>query len=526
MSHTDATERVRLPTVWKQAIWHPQSGLLASPSCRTLPLEMVDNATSKNPQDFLKPRLLHDGNVYLACYPRLPIYRSPLFSVLLASNVEIPGTIQEIPGNPPEFIMEESIRNAWSRLERGLMAVAEVLISKHAQAKHFPTLTYPRLPCDYGYESAHKSRDAAVSCAKRARGAFHSLSALTTFSLVLWLTEYEDNCFDKAFSALAAASRDDMPRVWLDLLQNSVVCNLSAGVRPGGFFDAYTTEWGRAISQFCRARVPIWVLWGKDGHERQLADPRMRIEYYPPKRIFDWAVARPVDYERVVMPLLNTYHFDPASAWQEPPAQPFAGNPPLEPQPPASHPPSQTHQASGSTQRLQTNPHTGSVHAGSGQRSGESWMEFEARMEKGLEERKRVESNEEKQRREALETHAQKHGYSKNSSVYIWEQDDSDPTFYRRMLLSKSEAMVNWESFTERQRRFWPHKKQWDLCPQISPFATNESAHAEQARIVDLDNSEDEDYSLLYSKVSVRSQKVQNEWLAEAMLESVRAAVA
>jgi len=86
--------------------------------------------------------------------------------------------------------------------------------------------------------------------------------------------------------------------------------------------------------------------------------------------------------------------------------------------------------------------------------------------------------------------------------------------------------MVNWESFTEHQRRFWPHKKQWDLCPQISPFATNESAHAEQARIVDLDNSEDEDYSLLYSKVSVRSQKVQNEWLAEAMLESVRAAVA
>jgi len=58
-------------------------------------------------------------------------------------------------------------------------------------------------------------------------------------------------------------------------------------------------------------------------------------------------------------------------------------------------------------------------------------MEFEARMEKGLEEQKRVESNEEKQRREALKTHAQKHGYSKNSSVYIWEQDDSDPTFYR-----------------------------------------------------------------------------------------------
>ena len=143
-------------------------------------------------------------------------------------------------------------------------------------------------------------------------------------------------------------------------------------------------------------------------------------------------------------------------------------------------------------------------------------------MERGLEARKAIESKEERQRREAQETYAQKHGYSKKSSVYIWEQDDADPTFYRRTLLSKAEVEVNWGNFTARQRRFWSHKIQWDLCPQISPFDSEESSQAEQARIADLDDSEDEDFSPLYSKPPTQ----QNEKLAEAMLESVRAAVA
>ena len=147
--------RRQLPPVSRFAIWHSETGLITSPFCRTLPLEIVQNSESHDPADFLKPRHLHDGNVYLVCYPRPSIYRSTLFSFLLSSNAEIPGVIKEMPGNPPEFVMEESVRTAWSRLERGLLTVAQVLISRHPKTQLLPTLTPPRLPSEYGYESAH-----------------------------------------------------------------------------------------------------------------------------------------------------------------------------------------------------------------------------------------------------------------------------------------------------------------------------------------------------------------------------------
>ena len=256
----------------------------------------------------------------------------------------------------------------------------------------------------------------------------------------------------------------------------------------------------------------------------------MGVEYYPPPDILECVKFHPADYQRIIMPFFDTYRFDPpaysSGTWQEAPAQqlpPTSSNPQAYPPPQTSsmqH--SSTVGQSGLSQGLQTNPHTGSVHAGSGQCNGESWVEFEARMERGLEAQKTIESREEWQRREAQETYTQKHGYSKKSSVYIWEEDDANPTFYCRALLSKVEVEVNWENFTAHQCQFWSHKMQWDLCPQISPFGSKESSQAEQARIADLDNSEDEDFSLLYSKPSTQ----RNKKLAEAMLESVQAAVA
>ena len=304
-----------------------------------------------------------------------PIYHSSLFSILLSSAVEIPGIIQEIPGSPPEFIMEESVRTAWSNLEHGLLAVVEVLISRHPKAWFFPTFTFPRLPSEYGYESIHKSHDSVVTSAKQARGAFHSLSALATFALILWLNRYEDTCFNGAFSELGTASRQEIPPVWLDLLQKSIVCNLSAGVHPGGFLDPYTTYWGWAISQLCKARAPIWFKWGKSGETQSPANSEIRSEYYPPLDILQCIKSCPADFQRIIMPFFDTYHFDPpahsSGSWQEAPTQQLAATSSK----PQAYPPPQTQHSStvdhsgfhNPPQNLQTNPHAGSVHAGSGQ---------------------------------------------------------------------------------------------------------------------------------------------------------------
>ena len=259
----------------------------------------------------------------------------------------------------------------------------------------------------------------------------------------------------------------------------------------------------------------------------------MHSEYYLPLDILQCIKSRPADFQRVIMPFFNTYHFNsPAhssGSWQEAPTQQLAATSSK----PQAYPPPQTQHSStvdhggfhNSPQNLQTNPHAGLVHAGSGQRNSESWVKFEAWMEKGLEAWKSVESKEEWQHQEAHKTYARKHGYSKKCSIYIWEQDKVDPTFYHLTLLSKAEVAVNWENFTACQCQFWPHKLHWDLCPQISPFHSDKSTQAKQARIADLDNSEDKDFNLLSSNPSMQYKKVHNKQLAEAMLESIRAAV-
>jgi hypothetical protein len=526
-----AAERIRLPDVFMNAMWHPKSGLITSSFTRSLPLETVDDPSSKKPSDFFKPRLLEDSNVYLACYPRVPIFRSPLFSVLKLRVEEIPALIHEVttPGRPPQFSLEPSVCLSWTSLEQGLLTSVEVLLKEHPLARQFPPLSYPRYPYQFGYQVAHVSRERAISCAKRARGAFHSLCALLTFSLTIWLTEYEDDCFDKAFKALAAASSEEIPRVWIDQLQNSVICDLSIGAHPGGFLDGYKTLWGQFFHKFCRARIPIWVLWGIDNHGRGASDAELYKRYFPPKDVLLTLRSQSLVYGRVVLPtyLTSSIETQPTSTGSS--HLPASSQHSQEPAPPRplDHalsrswnnptPPDPFLHSGGETLKPQ-HQSLRAVHAGSGQRSGETWEEFAARMEKGLDERKRMETDNERKSRLSLEAHAMKHGFSVKSRVFLWEQDEQDPSFYRRTLLNRSEVEANWEGFTERQRRYWSHKNQWDLCPQIPPHASAEMEFKEQARIEALDDEDDEDHSLLYSKPS-------KERLANALLESVRAVI-
>ena len=51
----------------------------------------------------------------------------------------------------------------------------------------------------------------------------------------------------------------------------------------------------------------------------------MGIEYYPPPDILEYVKFHPTDYQRIIMPFFDTYHFDPpayiSGTWQEAPAQ-------------------------------------------------------------------------------------------------------------------------------------------------------------------------------------------------------------
>lgn len=213
-------------------------------------------------------------------------------------------------GCPGRHSLRDSVQESWSSLEDSLISVADILLARHPKAQLFPTLAPPRYPRDYGYLSDHSSREVAIRCARCSKAAFNSLSAFVTFALVLWLTEFADDCFDAAFSAVADHSTVEVPRVWFDYLQSSVVCDLSPGVRPGGFLHAYSTHWGPWLTNLCRARVNIWLVWGKeDSFQTPAADAGLPECFLPPAEVIQGAKERAAHLDQISMPTIDGYRY-------------------------------------------------------------------------------------------------------------------------------------------------------------------------------------------------------------------------
>jgi hypothetical protein len=488
-------------------MWHPQSGLVVSPFSRTLPSAVVSSPASNRPDDFCKPRLLNDDNVYLAFYPRQPIRRGPLFSVLAVSNDDLSKSINtDVTGRgEPMFILDPSIRARWRNLETSLREVIHTLYSSHPKIKFFPTLSHPRLPFEHGYDEAHKTQELTLHCAKKSLAAFTLLAAFTTFVLSLWLTENEDDCLDAAFKVLTDRP-DSLPRVWLQYLKDSIICNFSPGLRPGAFLNPYVTFWGAFLGQFTRAGVPFWLLWGKVQRLENVADSGIGF-YFPPLKYIERAQGRTLAFSETVLPHEHTYTatlgddtpaFDPTLdlptadvgfddghglqnfALDNPDA--FVNNANPDEPPPA---------APGVDR-------TAGVEAGSGQRAGESWEEFYQRMSDQLRLRKEREDAKERNTREQLEKAAQT-GPSNKSVTFLWEKDPVVNTFYRRTRLTKDDAYSEWKYYTPYQRFFWPHKNQWDLCPQLP-------ACPEGQVPIDIDDSDDGSDDEEYPDITPSSQ--------------------
>jgi len=460
------SERVQLQEGHRSAMWHPESGVVVCILTRSLPLHVCQDSNSLRIRDYSNPRYLDDSNVYIAFYPRKPIHHGSLFSVLAVTDEQLDKSIETIPNTTSlyRYRLAESVRLKWQDLESSLRELSSRLIARHPHAKKFPILSYPKYPYEFGYNDGHQEPQFVVRCARRARQAFILLSALVSFSFSLWLTKYEDNCFEEAFSMLAAHPTDPFPRAWLDLLRESIVCDLGRGLRPGGFLFPFSTLWGPWAYRFCRAGVPIWFIWGKDPRSLTPADPGMAHYYLPPDTIVAQAKERLVTYDNSILPLKETYRFNPESI-----------PPPLDTFPDTNFVSSETYAENDmyvmsdetyiSAAPVPAVDRTLIVNAGSGQRAGETWEMFVVRMEAVAKKHRDRETPEEKQRREALEIHAQNHGYSKKSCVFYWEQDGEDPTYYRRTAIAKSEVEFEWSQYTPHQRRFWPHANEWDLCP-------------------------------------------------------------
>ena len=534
MSSESEAPRRKLPQVWRHAFWHLHSGLVVSPLSRTLPSAVVSSPESTRIDDFSKPRLLSDENIYLAFYPRKPIHRGPLFSVLAISPEDLEKSILPIEGGPPDmYILDQSIGTRWSNLETSLLEVVYTLYSVHPQNRNFPTLVYPRWPHEYGYRNSFKTKELTLHCARKSLTAFNMLTAFTTFVLSLWLTEYEDDCLAEAFATLTQRNRDALPRVWLQYLKESIVSNFSAGLRPGAFLNPYTTYWGAFLVKFTRASVPIWLMWGKEHAWSNPTTDRGIKFYFPPEKYIQLAKGQNLTFSDPILPHQHTYRHiegqdDDMLAFAS--TIPFAHSPylptgegslddgfglhgfdinnadafvnndnPDEPPPPAPAIDRRT-----------------CVDPGSSQRIGESWEDFFERQMVRLRRRMEHENEKDRRSREDLEKQS-KSGPTKKSTVFIWVQDTILKTFYRRTRVDKEIALFEWKACTAQQRFFWPHINQWDLCPQLPAYSNREAPDS------DSDNDTDGDKGPEYPSMETRSKLVKpSVVVGPLMLQTVR----
>jgi hypothetical protein len=497
----DAASKMRLlPQLRKLAMWDPTSGLIVSPYTRLLPSRVTWDMADRRIETLSNPRLLEDRHIFLAFYPRKDWYRGALFSPL--SHQNLPALIVQTASIPPEFMLSDDVCQAWEELESFLLDVSMHLLSEFPERKYLPDIDYPRWPSQRGYKTKHPSMQAAFESVKDSLQAFRMLSAFVSFTLSLWVGQFEDTCFDRPFEVLLRRTANPFRPIQLDYLRDSVVCDISPGLRPGGFLNPYETRWGRILYRICRFCVPIWMVWGQEEQYKAIApaDRSLKSELFPPEHYIKAVKQRHATFSSLILPDSN---FTEAPIGSVTPAPP----------PPVRRSTStlatnnswvaDIPDTANSVDNVDNVDNVANVDVASlvdtyrsVQRPGETWESFRTRMEKGLEMRKSVESQKEKQSRESLEANAQKNGYSNKTTVFVWEADEHKPGFYRRTKIDKILASQEWWSCTEHQRFFWSHRREWDLVPHLPrcPPGAPPETPVEDMEI------DDPDYNFLFSK--------------------------
>jgi hypothetical protein len=407
-------------------------------------------------------------------------------------------------------MLSDDLCQAWAELENFLIDISEYLFSEYPETKYLPEINYPAWPHQCGYRDAHKSKADAFASLKNTLHAFRLLSAFVSFTLSLWVTEYEDDCFDRPFQLLMSRRVDPVPPIHLDYLRDSVVCRILPGLRPGGFLNPYYTKWGRVMFRFCRFCVPFWMIWGHEKLYKNVVplDNSIKTAFLPN----DWYIGkikeRQATFSWLVLPDAKGFGPAPVQANLLPAPSDTCIEYPLpnyvimenvDDAGPllnscVDRSPNETWEMPKNPDKVDRSLVVDTYR--SAQRPKETWNSFRVRMEEGLTRRKAVESGKDRQRREALEANARENGYSKRTTVFIWEEDEVERGFYRRTKVDRIDVAKEWSTYTKHQRFFWSHRNEWDLVHHIP---RNPPGHRAETPVEDLD-IDDERFNFLYSK--------------------------
>ena len=417
---------------------------------------MIDPEHSLDVRDMRKALWAVDRAPEMAYMLRTE-HRNASFLARLHINAANPPVVRAGDG----WVLEDRVRCSWSDLEDVLLFISNTLLSASSSLPEarFPFNSHWALPRTTGYRDAHKSFRAARHSLWRARDALFLLAARCTLAVAL-LEMFPPTSPPRWQRILTTAG---LSSTWIDELADSIIVDLSPGLRVGAFIDPLPgenmTQWVHHIPCMVKANLPVYIFWPTPPLQR-CADvwekilrlhPHLR-PYLP--RYEDAPVIPISDNERIMCTPwgFRAIHTQTSFSWED-----------YVPRPP---PPNPTRSPSPSLDSL---PH------GPGQRPGETFAEFRERRARQNQYYEETEKPEEKIKR--LEREAVAITFArprKRTTVFIWtEVGDEDPNVHWRYLSAPYRRLVGhhkvgelWATYDNEDKHYDSWRNEWDIFPK------------------------------------------------------------
>jgi hypothetical protein len=410
---------------------------------------VVDNQVFSSPNSSTIPPIpSHDPNVWASdplpkdalniCWanPRYPGLAFTPASPRLHSEpfkcLKPPRNIFPIEVSAGSWRLAQATADSFSALERDLCTIEGAMRANTSRASLSLPPSYHLFPVPtmYGYKSLHGSETAAQASAQNSRDAFLRLMGWCSFLMSCFNGRISQGGID-LFRWEVGLRLNGFPLDYIQVIKASELVDFSTdNARVGTFIHHNDHGFDRYVSHWIQHNVPIWIHWG------------------------DARAAPSVVSEVLKMYFPSQSEVTIAAAWQVTGTQAV---------------PNVTPESSGSAVATNQYPQP---EPRSGQKRGELWHQFFARMDEARAKRIINETPKARQSRLAREAVQAKHSppglNSKAPSVYEWEED-AETGFLLRKAITRTHAQDIWSTYSKSQRRYDSTTHMWDLCTALDP---------------------------------------------------------
>ncbi|OJT07017.1 hypothetical protein TRAPUB_2129 [Trametes pubescens] len=365
------------------------------------------------------------------------------------------------------WTVDKELQNQWARLEGSLIYISNILL----QAVHglpeskFPFDAHWPFPHELGYLENHKSHGAAARAVWKARDALFLLAARCSLAVALTnlLPSTSSNSPPQWQQILMNA---DVTYTWIDELNQSLIPDLSPGLRVGAFINPHdgptSTEWVNHVPCMIKANLPVYIYWPtSDGQvwETIIKKYPFLLSYRPYST--DVPEMEVSGKEHVTRDRRGRFHVvNPQNSfrWEDVRGTRTSVVPDDDASPELSA------------------PH------GQGQRSGESFKDFQARraaLVRGWEEKETDEKKEQRLARQAAAAACTRPTRRSNTLIFLWTTvGDVDPTVHYsllsqpyRMLVGHHKAGEVWNQYPKEAKHYDAWHNEWDIVGEMTDDA-------------------------------------------------------